>query len=225
VRPQQGQLTGRDERLELSLGPQEKPPIVDERVAARLPEEEAPTGCRPAERCDLVVAARKDPHALRVGVVEDPRLVGIVGVDRLVAIEMIGREVRDHADVGSERVDTGQLEGAHLEHHPIVDVTGARDIRGGRGQPAAHVASRHGAHARGAQQVVDQKRGGRLPIRPGNRDQCTREEPSGQLWLRDPLNSPPKELSEHRSVRRDSRAGDDDTGAGDPFDVVSSQLD
>jgi len=51
------------------------------------------------------------------------------------------------------------------------------------------------------------------------------QEPKGELGLADPRASEATELSEHRSVRGDSRRDDDGVGRRESFHVVSSQLD
>ncbi len=73
--------------------------------------------------------------------------------------------------------------------------------------------------------MAQQQRGRRLSIGAGNRNQWTRVEPKGELWLADPASTALAERSEHWSVRGDSWTDHQDPGACQPVDVVSSQLD
>ena len=42
----------------------------------------------------------------------------MVCVHALVSVEMIGSQVGQHADVGTEAIYTGELEGTHFHHVP-----------------------------------------------------------------------------------------------------------
>ena len=109
----------------------------------------------------VVLADNGSPRGL-----DQARLQGRVVLDGAVPVEVIGRDVEQHADAGIERRRQLDLEGRHLDDVEPID--GRRLQRQDRrADVAAHL---HVAAGR-AQDVGDQRRGGRLAVGAGNGDE------------------------------------------------------
>ena len=78
---------------------------------------------------------------------------------------MIGRNVHQHPDMRPEAVHAVQLERTQLQHIPIVVARSDRP-----GETLADIATKRHVHARVAHDLVDERRGGCLPVRPGDAD-------------------------------------------------------
>ena len=90
MRSEERELRQREELFELTLVPQHEHVSFHESVTFRATSKmETGAGGLPRELGDLAVGRRKDPHAVGIGVVEESRFVGVVGVDPVVPIEMI----------------------------------------------------------------------------------------------------------------------------------------
>ena len=152
------------------------------------------------------------PHALLGGVAKQQPLVGIVRVDRRIAIEVVRRQVREHADVRSEMRAVVQLERRHLDGQPLIALGAERDV----GEREADVPRGFGFEASDAQQMRDQGGGRRLAVRAGHRDAAHALRPRGaeaQVDLRNDLSARFPRGFQGRRVRR--HAGrDHDAGRG-----------
>src|SRR5207244_3555190 len=90
--------------------------------------------------------------------VEDPGLGGAITLERMMAVEMIGREVQEHADIGTKLFDQLQLKTAELRNGDGL-VTGLFHV-GNQGR--ANVARQNRGETRILQNVLNQRRCRRL---------------------------------------------------------------
>ena len=211
-------------------------PVTDERREARPRREglgisglageemKLPDGV-PGKRESLRVLPVHDPPARRRRIAEEPLLVREVAGHLPVAVQMVLREVRQDADLGGEPLDAGELERAQLENPPLGAGGSERERGGRRCDPPADVAPDGRVDPRGAEQVANQHRGRRLPIRSGHADQRTVPETRGELGLGDPAHTPGTQAAQDGSVSWNPRRGDDDPGTGNPPEVVAAQVD
>ena len=135
------------------------------------------------------VVQRRDP---RVVVVEHRDVVGLltgehpelglgVRLQRAVPIEMVGRDVEQHADAGSQLVDVLELEARQLAHDPRALAQLTNEARDG----VADVAGHRARNSSGLEHRAGQARRGRLAVRAGDPDPrvLRSEQPEGQLDL------------------------------------------
>ncbi len=143
-----------------------RPAAALRRVARRegeLPHAEVAAGQLPQ---DHLVVARVDEPVAGGHVAHDAHLrVHVVLEAVVVAVEVVGRDVRQHADMSAEVVHAVELERAQLQHIPVVATRGH-----GVGEALADVAAQRHVQPRVAQDLVDERRGGRLAVRPGDAD-------------------------------------------------------
>ncbi|GIS59181.1 MAG: hypothetical protein CM1200mP2_14060 [Planctomycetaceae bacterium] len=85
-----------------------------------------------------------------------------VRVEGLVPVEVIGAEIGDDGDVGSNLlpVEMFKLEAAEFEHHPVVGADRTKFSQ----QAAADIATEPGDLTRRGEDGVNHRRGGRLAI-------------------------------------------------------------
>ena len=128
-------------------------------------------------------------------VLEDPQLRIPVGLDRAVAVEVVGLEVDEHGDAAAEHVDVLQLEGRELADDELPGLgidPGQRPADVTRGPEAEDRAQELGRR--------------RLAVRAGDADEVDAEQPVAELDLapdRDPAR--PRDADE-QLARRDARA-------------------
>src|SRR5438552_14653466 len=89
-----------------------------------------------------------------------------IGLHTGIAVEVVGGEVREDADLRREVGSVVQLEGRDLHCEPLVVVVLQRDVR----ERATDVPRRLRVDSRLAQEVGHQRGGGRLTVRPRDRD-------------------------------------------------------
>ncbi len=107
-----------------------------------------------------------DEGIARGEVLEDAELgVDIVLHLVVVAVEVVGRDVEQHGDVGLERIHIVELERAQLNH-----VDGMRVAGDLKGEAVADVAGQASVDTRTAQDVIDERGGGRLAVAAGDAD-------------------------------------------------------
>jgi hypothetical protein len=107
---------------------------------------------------------------------EDLPLGGRDGrLDRVMAIEVIGRDVEHDRDRGPERLGRLELERRHLEHRDVERQADERE----RGR--ADVAGHRRAQPRRAQHLRDERGRGRLPVRARHGDDRHRERGDREL--------------------------------------------
>ena len=110
---------------------------------------------------------------------KNARLRRRIFVDGRVAIEVVGREVEQHRDPRLERLRALELKTARLD-----DVD--RLFRRGldlRAQRQADVAADEDAVAAGLEHAAGQRRGRRLPFRPGDGDDAAAQPAGRELEL------------------------------------------
>ena len=96
-----------------------------------------------------------------------------------MAVQMIGREIQEHADIGTKLFDQLELKAAQL-----------RDGNGffagffyARDQRRADVARKNGGESGAPQNVFDERGRGRFPVGPGDTDEPALQETVGKLNL------------------------------------------
>ena len=126
--------------------------------------------------------ARHDPDARSL---EDAQLRVAVGLERAVAVEVIGLEVEQHGDVARERLDVFELERRELADDPVrsadrrkrrADVPGDRDVERRRPEDRAEQLGRRRLAVRACDadelRVVRQQAPGHLDLGlDGDRDE------------------------------------------------------
>ena len=104
---------------------------------------------------------------------------------------MVGRDVEQHRDVAIEALGQVDLVARQFEH--IDPAFGQRVLRQDR---QADVAAHRARHARGLEDVVDQRGGGRLAVGAGDPDHLVRRQlgpgAGEQLDVADDLDAPPR---------------------------------
>ena len=115
---------------------------------------------------DHRVVARVDEPVARGHVLRDAHLrVGIVLKTMVVAVEVVGRDVHQHPDMRPEPIHAVQLERTQFQYIPIVVARSDRP-----GETLADVAAEGDVHPGVAHDLVDERRGGGLPVRAGDAD-------------------------------------------------------
>ena len=115
---------------------------------------------------DHLVVARIDEIIARVLVLRDAHFrIDVVLETVSVAVEVVGRDVHQHADMGAEFIHAVQLERAELQHVPVVVARGH-----GVGETLADVAAQGGVQPGVAHDLVDERRGGGFAVRAGDAD-------------------------------------------------------
>ena len=115
---------------------------------------------------DHLVVARIDEPVARGHVLRDAHLrIGIVLKTMVVAVQVVGRDVHQHADMRPELIHAVQLERTQLQHIPVVRPRGDRI-----GEALADVAAEGDVHPGVAHDLVDERRGGGLAVRPRDAD-------------------------------------------------------
>ena len=136
---------------------------------------------------------------------------------------MIGSEVRDDADLGSEMGAVVQLERRHLDRQPLVAIAAQRDVR----ERPPDISGRLGAQPRAAQQVRHQCGGRRLAVRARDGDAmraCGGQRAEAEVDLgqdRDPRFACG---GERWRLRRHARGDDHRRGRAYPRQVVSPDV-
>ena len=100
---------------------------------------------------------------------EQPPFRRRVSLEALVPIEVIGRDVEQHCDVAIEALRQVDLVARQLQH---VDAAFGQRVLGEDRE--ADVAAHRRRHARGLEDVVDQRGGGRLAVGAGDPDDLVR---------------------------------------------------
>ena len=115
---------------------------------------------------DRLVVARIDEPVARSLILRDAHLrVDVVPEAMIVAVEVVGRDIHQHPDVGTETVHAVELERTQLQHIPVVVARGHRV-----GEALADIAAQSHVQPGVAHDLVDERRGGRLAVRSGDAD-------------------------------------------------------
>ncbi|MEJ7718387.1 MAG: hypothetical protein WKF31_10640 [Thermoleophilaceae bacterium] len=135
---------------------------------------------------------------------EHPHLRRAIGLERAVAVEVVGRHVEQHRALGREAIGVLELEGGGLaDHHGVrLDPPDQRRERG------AHVPRHPHRDARRAVDGAEQLDRGGLAVRAGHRQEVVGDQPPRDLELPDHGHAPLPGGADHRSARRDPRALD-----------------
>jgi hypothetical protein len=142
-----------------------------------------------------------DDH--RPSALEDPQLRGSIGVERPVAVEMVGLEVEQHRHLAGELVHILELERRQLADHPV--------RRADRRERRADVSRNDDVALRGTKDRAEELRGRRLPVGAGDADEpCLRQKPVAELDLRPDRNSPFARLGDERALPRHAGVLDDE---------------
>ena len=170
---------------------------------------------------DHLVVARVDEPVARGLVLRDAHLgIDVVLEAVVVAVQVVGRDVHQHADVGPEAVHAVELERAQLEHVPVVVARGDAV-----GEALADVAAQGDVHPGVAHDLVDERRRGSLAVRAGDADAArTAHVAARELHLGDHRNAPLADAP--HDGRRVGNAGrlDDLRGLQDALLAVAALL-
>ena len=153
-------------------------------------------------------------------VLEDPCLRGRVLVDRRVAIEVVGRKVQEHGDPGMKRLDPFELEAARLDD---VNRLGGRGLDL-RAQCVADVAADQDLVAAGLEHAAGQRRGGRLALGAGDRDDPSGQPARCQLELANDLGAAAARRFDDRLIPRHAGAQHDQVRCRKRLRRVSADL-
>ena len=149
-----------------------------------------------------------DKAVLRTLVAQDAEFaVDIVLQPVLVPVQMIGRNVRQHSDVGPEIVAPVELKAAQLDHVPVAPLRGDRQR-----ETPAYVAPQSDVRARATQNLVGQRRRGRLAVTARDADRASRCVRGGELDFGHDRNSAFADRLHHRRLVGNAGALDDPVG-------------
>ena len=143
-----------------------------QRIVGRELDPPGSTGNRPESAGndrDVVLGLEPEQPELRLGV----RLLVAV------AIEVIRLEVHQHGDARMEDLHVIELKDADLADDPRVGLDAADE----RAQRAADVPGDRDRASAGAQDLTQERRRGRLPVRPRDGEDRVRQEPRAELEL------------------------------------------
>ena len=136
---------------------------------------------------------------------EDPQLRRQVGLEVVVAVEVVGGEVEEDRALGREEARVLELEAGGLADHRRVRL----DLPGQLRERRADVAGDRDRLTGAAVDVPEQLDRGRLAVRPGHRDEPVRQRPPGQLELPHHVDPPLQSGGDHRRLPGNARALDD----------------
>ena len=118
---------------------------------------------------------------------------------------MVGRDVRQHADMGAEPEHAVELERAQLQYVPVV-IAGSDRV----GETLADVAAEGYVVAGVAQDLVDERRSSRLAVRAGDADRPGLTQVAArELHFGDDRNARFAEFDDHRRLVRNAGRLDD----------------
>ncbi len=144
-----------------------------------------------------------------------------VGFERGVTVEVIGRQVEQRGNVGTEMIGDGlELKAGNLGH-------GDRVVPGlihQRNERRAHVSADQHAAAGFAQDVAREQRGGGLAVRAGDRDQLAAQEARCQLNLAPDRNAAGARRGERLDFERNAGAGHDQVRVEERRGSMPAQL-
>ena len=154
-----------------------------------------------------------DEGILRCLVLDDTHLrIDIILHLEVVTVQMVGCDVQEDGDIGTEVIHIIQLEGAELD-----DIILMRIFSHLQRQRITDIACETCIVACLLEDMVDQTRGRRLTIRTRDTDHLRIGIPAGKLNLTDDVDSLLFDLHDHRSRIRDARTLDDLVGIQDFF--------
>ena len=145
-------------------------------------------------------AAREDGRVAVALVLEDAELRVAIGVERAVAVEMIGLEVEEQRDTGPKLVHILELKARDLADDQL--------LRLGRTVEIAECAADVAGDRRPEHDAEELARG-RLPVRPGNPEDRVRKQARAELELAPDRNPPSAGSRDQRLLRGHPGALDD----------------
>ena len=163
----------------------------------------------------------QDCEIFRLLVLKDARLGVGVGLERAVAVEVIGRDVEHHRNSRTKRLDRLQLETRYLEHH---DGVGLRLLDQGNCRRADIAADRSREAAR-RDNFTRQSRGRCLSVRPGDSDDVLGQKLGCQLNLTDHGLAHRAGLHQRRRIHRNAGADHDEILPAEGAFTVSAGFD
>ena len=195
---------------------------IEERVAALLHREAAGhAGNALRHLLHGGVVEIRHPVRRRVRVPEEQRLVGEVLVDARVPIEVVRRQVRQHAGARVDARRVVQLERRHLERDPRRRRRRQREL----GERRADVARRRREPAEALQEMADERGRGGLAVRSGDGDVGELgQKAQPDLDLAHDVDARVPRRNERRRVGRNTRARDDERRARDALEVVTAEV-
>ncbi len=155
----------------------------------------------------LVVGAH-ERHVLGGLVLEDPQLGGDVAAVAAVPVEVVLRQVEEHAHARTEALDVLELEARELGDDDRLGVHHARHRRQGVPDVAAHGHREAGVAEDGAGELG----GRRLAVGAGDADERVAEEPAGQLDLAPQRHAAMQRLLHDRALVGDPGTLDEKAG-------------
>ena len=155
---------------------------------------------------DHLVVARIDEEVARILVLRNAHLgIHVVLETVVVTVEVVGRDVRQHADMGAEPEHAVELERAQLQYVPVV-IAGSDRV----GETLADIAAEGYVVAGVAQDLVDERRSGRLAVRAGDADRPGFAQVAArELHFGDDRNARFAEFDDHRRLVRNTGRLDD----------------
>ena len=155
---------------------------------------------------DHLVVARIDEEVARILVLRNAHLgIHVVLETVVVTVEVVGRDVRQHADMGAEPEHAVELERAQLQYVPVV-IAGSDRV----GETLADVAAEGYVVAGVAQDLVDERRSSRLAVRAGDADRPGLTQVAArELHFGDDRNARFAEFDDHRRLVRNAGRLDD----------------
>ena len=136
---------------------------------------------------------------------EDAQLRGFVLAHRSVPVEMVGRDVEQHGDLGREAERVLELERGHLAGDDVL----RGDLADERAQRCPDVSRDSDGDIARAQDVRNQLDGRRLAVRAGNGDELIREQAPAELELAEHGHAARARLADDRVLGRDAGALDE----------------
>ena len=166
---------------------------------------------------DVAARARREGAHCLVATVQHREIVGAreldgarlevdISLERAVAVEMIRRDVEDHAEVKSRLLDRLELKARQLEDNPVArcDLVEAVEDR-----VADVAADDHRPVARG-EHVPGQGSSGGLPVGTRDADDLALQKPARQFQVADHANTaPPRALDQVQIGRHPRRQNDE----------------
>ncbi len=166
------------------------------------------------------VAAVQDREIVCAGELDRFRLEVGVSLEGAVAVEVVGRDVQDHADVEARSLHRLELEAGQLEHDPVprrhlvqAVENGVADVAADEDRPIA--GCKNGAGERGRR---------RLAVGAGDADDRPGAQAQEQVDLAGNLDAPPSRVIQELGIPLHTRAGIHDVDTCQHRIVVAPKL-
>src|SRR6266404_3758210 len=168
------------------------------------------------------VIAIHDPDRLRVGVGEEARLVGVILLHGRVPVQVIGTQIREHANRWLEARRIVQLERRYLERNPFRLLVTDRNL----GERGSNVACFDRLEVQAAQKMSDEGSRGGLAVSAGDGNEPrSYEKVERDFNLARDRNALLARESQWPCLRWNARAGNDERRARESLQIVSADVD